>query len=129
MNKIIRLQAVLSLAGIRKADGPFDDEQIMTSCPACGNRQTLGQANVRLEAGQTRYRCTRGCQDIAFISDRILGEAGYKLGDFVFRNLSDVFFQGRNKVVQVPAAHKLAPEIELPWPASAADDLPSRSAD
>jgi len=128
MNKVIRFQAVLSLAGISKADGPFDDEQILTSCPACGARQTLGQADVRLEAGQTRYRCKNDCQDVAFVSDRSPAEFGYKLGSYVFRNLCDVFLLVRGNIVQAPAAHKLAAEIDQPGPTSAADDLSSRAA-
>ena len=57
LTKIIRMQAVLSYAGLAKPDGPFDDQQIVTSCPSCGMAQTLAEAPVRLQAGQTRYRC------------------------------------------------------------------------
>ena len=115
-------QCVLRLAGIHKSDGPFDDEQIVTSCPACGSRQALGQAAVRLEAGQTRYRCMNGCRNIAFVSDRILGEHGYKLGSYVFRNLCDVFLGVFRPPTSWPS------EIDQSRPASAADDLSSRSA-
>ena len=126
MDKIIRFQAVLSLAGITKADGPFDDEQILTSCPACGVRQTLGQAHVRLQDGQTRYRCKNDCQDIAFVCDRTPDEFGYQLGNLVFRNLCDVFLLVRGNIVQAPAVHKLASQIDQPGPSLGADDLSSR---
>ena len=128
MDKIIRFQSVLSLAGISKADGPFDDEQILTSCPACGERQTLGQAQVRLQDGQTRYRCKNECQDIAFVCDRTADEFGYRLGNFVFRNLCDVFLVVRGNIVQAPAAHKLAAQIDQPGPTSSCVDLSSRPA-
>lgn len=126
MDKIIRFQAVLSLAGISKVDGPFDDEQILTSCPACGARQTLGQAHVRLQDGQTRYRCKNDCQDIAFVCDRTADVFGYQLGNLVFRNLCDVFLVVRGNIIQMPAAQKLAAQIDQPGPSLGADDLSSR---
>ena len=80
---------------------------------------------MRLQDGQTRYRCKNDCRDIAFISDRTPDEFGYQLGSFVFRNLCDVFLLVRGNVVQAPAAHKLAVQINQPGPTTSAIDLSS----
>jgi len=110
LTKIIRMQAMLSYAGLTKPDGPFDDQQIVTSCPCCGMVQTLADAPVRLQAGQTRYRCKNGCGDVAAISEATPEHRsrGYHLGDYVLCNGSDVFIMVGRNVLQVPAAHKIA---------------------
>ena len=110
LTKIIRMQAMLSYAGLSKSDGPFDDQQIVTSCPCCGVVQTLAEAPVRLQAGETRYRCKNGCADVAAILQATPEpqSRGYHLGDYVLCNTSDVFVLVGRRVVHLPAAHKLA---------------------
>lgn len=110
LTKIIRVQAFLSYAGVTQLGGLFDDEQIRTSCPCCGLIQTFSEAPVRLEEGQTRYRCKNGCGDIAAIAEAAPDnmEWGYRLGNYMLKNAADVFIPVRRHLLVVPAAHKLA---------------------
>ena len=110
LTRIIRVQAFLSYAGVTKVGGLFDDEQIRTSCPSCGKAQTFSEAPVRLEEGQTRYRCKNGCGDIAAIAEAESETVdwGYRLGDYVLNNAADVFVPVRGHLLIVPAAHKVA---------------------
>ena len=76
---------------------------------SCGKAQTFSEAPVRLEEGQTRYRCKNGCGDIAAIAEAAPDTVdwGYRLGDYVLNNAADVFVPVRGHLLIVPAAHKV----------------------
>jgi len=69
------------------------DEQITTSCPTCGTAQSLSECGIRRDGGDTVYVCRKGCQALVVVSgpeDSAWPGRGYRLGDRVIRNASDL---------------------------------------
>ncbi|MDN7803079.1 toll/interleukin-1 receptor domain-containing protein [Burkholderia gladioli] len=107
---LVRVEEVFERQGIMAKGGPpFKDRDFVTSCPACGERQRLSEAALSLEEGDTVYTCKNGCQPILVVG-RPGVEAwpgrGVRLGDYVVRNVRDVYVQSgymSNKSV-IPAS-------------------------
>lgn len=77
---------------------PLREEHLRTSCVECLALQTLDQATVdETDPLETIYRCRNGCEKPILIVGNP-GVApwegrGYRLGDWVIRNPSDVLVQ------------------------------------
>jgi hypothetical protein len=74
-------------------DHPPSDSEIMTSCRTCGKEQSLAECDVRRDGPDTVYVCCNGCQALVVVSEP--GQSpwpgrGYRLGDHVIRNASDL---------------------------------------
>jgi hypothetical protein len=69
------------------------DGEIRTRCPSCGDVQVLGDCQLRRDGSETVYVCHNGCQAIVVIGppgDSPWPGRGYRLGDHVIRNISDL---------------------------------------
>lgn len=108
--ELVRVEDVLvgQLTAPQGARLPTDQE-INTSCPTCGTKQTLGQATISRQGKETTYTCRNGCQQIAVVGES--GEAawegrGYRLGHHVIRNANDLFLPiiGTERDVLIPAS-------------------------
>lgn len=117
---MIRVQAVLKLAGMRKPDGRFDDEHIRTTCSMCKTEQTLGESMIESQGDETQYRCKNGCQHIVIVSPATPDAKpwpgrGYRMNDYVIRNISDLFIRiGDRDLVLEARPHSLDPENDQP---------------
>jgi len=107
----MRISQAMTKAGI-KSPQPIQDSHYRTKCLTCGAAQSLDQARVSDdESGfNTTYICKSGCGPILIISDwteRNPQEgAGYRIGNWVVRNPSDLFFiqPGLSSPVLFPAS-------------------------
>ena len=69
------------------------DRHVNTSCPTCGESQTLAEAEVTRGGEGTIYVCKNGCQPIVIVGspgDTAWEGRGYRLGEHVIRNASDL---------------------------------------
>lgn len=85
------------------------DQEINTSCPTCGTKQTLSQAIMSRQGKETVYTCTNGCQQIVVVGEpgEVAWEGrGYRLGPHVIRNANDIFLPiiGTERDVLIPAS-------------------------
>lgn len=86
------------------------DGGIFTSCPTCGEKQTLAEGTVRRDDLDTVYTCRNGCQTIAVVSapgDTPWPGRGYRLGEHVIRNASDIVLRlvgGVSPGIVIPAS-------------------------
>lgn len=85
------------------------DRDIRTSCPSCGEEQTLGEAELRRNGTDTLYTCKNGCQVIVVVG--LPGSSpwpgrGYRLGNHVIRNARDLYLPviGSAGTVLIPAS-------------------------
>jgi len=110
-----RLQAALTRSGIQKPDGPFDDEQMRITCPACGTEQTLGQTPVHADGNETYYRCKNGCQNLVIVvncglppSQTPSGGQGYFLarGPVIIKNGADLIIPVGVNAVKFPPTNE-----------------------
>jgi hypothetical protein len=108
--ELVRVEDVLvgQLTAPQGARLPTDQE-INTSCPTCGTKQTLSQATISRQGRETVYMCRNGCQQIVVVGQP--GEAawegrGYRLGSHVIRNANDLFLPiiGTGRDVLIPAS-------------------------
>lgn len=88
---------------------PPGDDQITTSCRTCGTVQKLTDCEVRRDGADTVYVRRNGCQVIVVVSvpgDSPWPGRGYRLGDHVIRNASDLFLTipGTPTQVLIPAS-------------------------
>lgn len=89
-----RAEEVLVWAGIALLPGQRlpTDRYIRTSCPTCGAEQALSEGRFS-ENDETVYTCKNGCQPILIIGapgNRPWTGRGYRMGNFVVRNPSDL---------------------------------------
>jgi len=69
------------------------DRHVNTSCPTCGESQTLAEAEASRGDEGTIYVCKNGCQPIVIVGsagDTAWEGRGYRLGEHVIRNASDL---------------------------------------
>ncbi len=86
------------------------ESDFTTKCPTCERSQRLDETSVeRTEQHDVTYSCMFGCGPILMVS--VPGVAawqgrGYRLGDWVVRNPTDLFFQppGAHVPVKLPAS-------------------------
>jgi hypothetical protein len=97
-NMMIRVESVLGESLTVPPGGRLPkDSTIHTRCPSCGQTQTLAEATIASEDGETVYTCRNGCQPIVIVglpqADRIPWEGrGFRLGNYVIRNIEEVWF-------------------------------------
>jgi len=124
-----RADEILVWAGLRVPNGGRlpDDGQMTTTCVACGETQTLAQAEIE-QGDETVYVCKNGCQPILVVGRPgtvAWPGRGYRLGDWVLRNPADLLVPVFDRhgvpmpsVLNIPASpNALADESERP-PAS-----------
>lgn len=97
--ELVRVEKVLAVL-----KPPPADDHITTSCRTCGTAQKLTECEVRRDGADTVYVCRNGCQVLVVVS--ALGDSpwpgrGYRLGDHVIRNASDLFLTIPGAVAQV----------------------------
>ncbi len=83
---------------------PPADDQITTSSRTCGSSQKLTECEVRREGADTVYTCRNACQVLVVVS--VPGGSpwpgrGYRVGNHVIRNASDLFLAIPGAVAQV----------------------------
>jgi hypothetical protein len=122
-----RAEEMLVWAGLdvpNNARLPSDDG-LVTSCPSCGETQTLAEAEFVEGEGESVYTCKNGCQPILIIgapNEQPWPGRGYRMGDFVLRNATDLSFrvidqtgQAVGNAILLPASPAaLADESEAP---------------
>lgn len=97
MRQIVRVEDVFTKAGIQLPTGhKHHDSTMETICPICSTKQRLSEARVQLSGDETTYECKNGCQIILVVGEP--GETpwmgrGYRLKDYVIRNVSDLHVQ------------------------------------
>ncbi len=95
-HEIVTVTDVFVKGEIRPPNGlVIEEERFETSCPTCGTAQNLSQATLSLDHDDTLYTCRNGCQTIVVVSRRgLVGwpGRGYRIGDYVIRNASDLRF-------------------------------------
>jgi len=108
--ELVRVEDVLvgQLTASRGARLPTDQE-INTSCPTCGAKQTLSQATISRQGKETIYTCRNGCQQIVAVGEpgEVAWEGrGYRLGPHVIRNANDMFLPmiGTERELLIPAS-------------------------
>lgn len=72
------------------------DAQITTSCPTCGEKQSLSEAAIIDEGDELIYACKIGCGPMLVIgppNDEPWPGRGYRMGDWVLRNATDLTFR------------------------------------
>jgi len=116
--ELVRLQDVLP-----PSNAPADDGRVTTSCRTCGTQQTLQDCELRRDGPDTVYVCRNGCQILVVVSvpgDSPWPGRGYRLGDHVIRNASDLFVTvpGSAARVLIPASPaalmKSRPVVDTP---------------
>lgn len=85
---------VLKKAGV-KSQLPIKEQNFKTMCPACGESFHLRKCRVADEGDETIYRCG-DCDELLIIVSRSIDIPrkgyGYRLGDYVIRNVTDITF-------------------------------------
>jgi predicted RNA-binding Zn-ribbon protein involved in translation (DUF1610 family) len=102
-----RIQTVFAKSGGDKRMRKIRDSQIHTSCPACGEAQVLSQAKIAEDGEETVYRCRAGCQPLLIISkpeSKGMPGRGFRLGNFLIRNVTDLIIPGTTGDVLIPAS-------------------------
>lgn len=95
---IVRVESVLGESLTVPPGGRLPkDSVIYTRCPSCGQTQTLAEATIAFDGGETIYTCRNGCQPFVIVglpqADRIPWEGrGFRLGNYVIRNIEEVWF-------------------------------------
>jgi hypothetical protein len=77
-----------------------NDMEIHTSCPSCGEEQTLANCEVRRDGDETVHECWNGCQAIIIIGgsdDSSWSDRGTPWGNRVVRNAADLHVPGYSK--------------------------------
>jgi hypothetical protein len=67
------------------------DAEIRTSCPSCGDEQTLSECEMKREGDDTVYWCWSGCQKIIVVGplvEPLIMEGETPWGKYVIRNVS-----------------------------------------
>jgi len=85
------------------------DAEMYTSCPTCGQEQTLQEAELSRKGEETIYTCKNGCQPIVIVGKpgtKPWEGRGYRLGDYVIRNAQDIFLPiiGKGTGIKIPAS-------------------------
>ena len=85
------------------------DSEATTTCRTCGEEQTLADAHVTGEEGDTIYTCRHGCQRLVVVSapgSTAWPGRGYRHGAHVIRNASDLYLTlpGATKQVLITAS-------------------------
>lgn len=83
------------------------DAEMHTFCPTCHHDQRLADADVRRDGEETVYICKNGCQVIVVVGSP--GSSpwpgrGFRVGDYVIRNASDLLLPIGIKAVKIPAS-------------------------
>lgn len=101
--EIVRVQDVLNtLTGHE-----FDDADCRTECPSCKTEQRLSEAPISVEDGDTLYKCVNGCQTIVVVGRPGIVAwpgRGFRIGDYVIRNVNKVFIEGLGLVIDESSA-------------------------
>lgn len=108
--EIVKAETVFDNALNMKGDQRICDADIKTDCPACNTNQTLSEAIISLDNDNTIYTCKHGCQPLVIISRPGMVAwpgRGYRLKDYVIRNVRDVFVktEGMSKSLLIPASN------------------------
>lgn len=101
------------------------DADIETTCPTCRQPQTLAEADFDDTGDESIYTCKEGCGPILIIGipgRRSWPGRGYRLGNFVLRNPSDLFLhmidqegnRARTPILMPASPAALANESERP---------------
>ena len=94
---------VLARQNIGRPGGrAIQDSDIRTVCPACNESQLLSEAPLSLDGEETCYYCKNGCQPIVVIGKPGIVSwegRGYRLGDFVIRNVRDLAVKSADMAV------------------------------
>ncbi|PHS29624.1 MAG: hypothetical protein COA85_00235 [Robiginitomaculum sp.] len=89
--------SIIELATVLKDAFPeFTAADATTKCPTCETYQSLTETKLQLDNGDTLYICKNGCQPIIVISRPEIVAwpgRGYRIGNFVIRNASDILIQ------------------------------------
>lgn len=106
---IVRVDEVFKKQGIGGTGvRPFTDNDMKTTCPACGTEQLLSESVLSLDEGDTIYSCKNGCQAIVVVGRPGVVAwpgRGYRLGDHVIRNVRDLFVKTEemHEAMRIPA--------------------------
>jgi hypothetical protein len=99
----ISVAEVLARQSIMPPSGrAIRDADIRTICPACNTSQRLSEAPLSIDGEETCYTCKNGCQPIVVVGKPGLTAwegRGYRLGDFVIRNVRDLMVQTEDVAV------------------------------
>lgn len=102
MPELVRVEDALAedLEQIREMSGGHEgwmryglDAEIRTSCPSCGDKQTLSECEVKREGNDTVYWCRSGCQKIVVVGPQVeslLREGETPWGERVIRNIAEM---------------------------------------
>ncbi len=91
-----------------RGDRPSESE-IWTNCATCGSQVHLSEAFVdRGDPFETTYHCPHGCGPILVVSlpgPILWEEGGWRAGDWVVRNASDLYWQpiGKDRLLLLRA--------------------------
>jgi hypothetical protein len=102
-----RIQTVFAKSGGDKKMRSVRDYHIHTTCPICGENQLLSQAKVEEAGAETIYYCKAGCQPILIISkpeSKGMPGRGFRIGDFLIRNATDLIIPFKTADVLIPAS-------------------------
>lgn len=107
--EIVKVETVFEKALDFKGNRPFRDSDMITECPACNTVQKLSEATLSLDGNDTIYTCKNGCQPLAVISRPGIVAwpgRGYRLKDFVIRNVRDIKIktEGMGVPMLIPAS-------------------------
>jgi hypothetical protein len=109
----VLLWAGLKIPGNARLPG---DSGISTVCPSCATTQSLSEADFVEGELESVYTCKNGCQPILVVDRSGPGKRrwpgrGYRLGNFVLRNVADLEFTAIDQhgkpvggVIRVPAS-------------------------
>src|SRR5437763_477761 len=116
-----RAEEVLVWAGldVPKSARLPGDSAITTTCPSCRETQTLQEADYEETGAESVYLCKNGCQAILVIGlpgERPWPGRGYRMGNFVLRNVADLLFRMIDQTgapvggtVRIPASPAASP--------------------
>lgn len=107
--EIVKAETVFEKALDFKGGRPFRDSDMVTECPACNTVQKLSEATLSLDGNDTIYTCKNGCQPLVVISRPGIVAwpgRGYRLKDFVIRNVRDIKIktEGMGVPMLIPAS-------------------------
>jgi hypothetical protein len=93
--ELVRVEEVFALNLTDPPGGRLPtDKDIETSCPSCRQTQRLAEAQIQRRNDDTLYLCKNGCQPIVVVGTPGASPwpgRGYRMGDHVLRNASDLY--------------------------------------
>lgn len=110
--EIVKVEDVFAKQQIRvKGKRNFKDSDMTTTCPACETVQRLSDASLSFADNETIYTCINGCQPIVIIGRPGIISwpgRGYRLGDHVIRNVSDIILKTKDMIVPMKLSARKA---------------------